>query len=268
MDAWGAQFSACRQCILDDDDEDDVVMNFVLGLGFVNLERALPSIRGGSRPGKSPNIERFRVEMHHRMISDYFCDEPVYGPNLFRRRYRMQRSLFLTIMEKVSQRDNYFIQKVDACGYVGLSSHQKCTSALRMLCYGLSGDATDEYCRTSESTAMECMKRFCLAIRAEFEEHYLRQPTQEDFENQLAINRDRGFPGMFASLDCMHYVWKNCPVAWQGDFGDKDGNMSIILEAVADRDLHIWHVFFGLPGSNNDLNVLDRSPLIHNMLTS
>ena len=26
--------------------------------------------------------------------------------------------------------------------------------------------------------------------------------------------------------------------------------------------------FFGLPGSNNDFNVLDRSPLIHNMLTS
>lgn len=25
---------------------------------------------------------------------------------------------------------------------------------------------------------------------------------------------------------------------------------------------------FGLPGSNNDLNVLDSSPLIHNMLTS
>lgn len=41
-----------------------------------------------------------------------------------------------------------------------------------------------------------------------------------------------------------------------------------ILEAVADESLHIWHVFFGLPGSNNDLNVLDRSPLIHNMLTS
>ena len=70
MDAWRAQFNACRQRLLDDDDEDDVVMNFVLGLGFVNPERALPSIRGGSRPGKSPNIERFRVEMHHLMISD------------------------------------------------------------------------------------------------------------------------------------------------------------------------------------------------------
>ena len=44
--------------------------------------------------------------------------------------------------------------------------------------------------------------------------------------------------------------------------------MSIILEAIADRDLHIWHIFFGLLGSNNDLNVLDRFSLIHNMLTS
>jgi hypothetical protein len=65
-----------------------------------------------------------------------------------------------------------------------------------------------------------------------------------DFEKQLAIDHDRGFPGMFASIDCMHYVWKNCLVAWQGEFGDKDGNMSIILEAIADRDLHIWHFFW------------------------
>lgn len=121
----------------------------------------------------------------------------------------MQRSFFLTIMEKISQRDNYFVQKIDACWYVGLSSHQKCTSVLRMFCYGLSGDVTDEYCRISESTAMECMKRFCLANRTEFEDHLLRQPTREDFEKQLAINRDRGSPDMFASLECMHYVWKN-----------------------------------------------------------
>lgn len=108
-----------------------------------------------------------------------------------------------------------------------------------MLCYGLSGDATYEYYRTSESMAMEYMKRFCLVIKAEFEDHHLMQPTWETFEKQLAINHDRMFMGMLASLDCMHYVWKNCPVAWQEDFEDKDGDMSIILEAVADRDLHI-----------------------------
>lgn len=127
-------------------------------------------------------------------------------PNLFRRHYRTQHSFFLTIMEKVYQRDNYFVQKVDACGCVGLSSHQKCTSALRIFFYGLSEDVTDEYCRTSESTVMKYVKRYCLAIMAKFKDHHLWQPTREDFEKQLAINRDRGFPDMFASLDYMHYV--------------------------------------------------------------
>jgi hypothetical protein len=28
--------------------------------------------------------------------------------------------------------------------------------------------ATDEYCKTSKSTAMESLKRFCVAIRAKF----------------------------------------------------------------------------------------------------
>jgi hypothetical protein len=36
---------------------------------------------------------------------------------------------------------------------------------------------------------------------------------------------------------------------------------------VANQSLHIWHIYFGLPGSNNDLNVLDRSPLIHDLLS-
>jgi hypothetical protein len=34
-----------------------------------------------------------------------------------------------------------------------------------------------------------------------------------------------------------------------------------ILEAVAGYDLWIWHAFFGMPGTNNDLNVLHRSPM-------
>ena len=58
--------------------------------------------------------------------------------------------------------------------------------------------------------------------------------TKEDLEKQVAINTERGWPGMFASLDCMHYEWKNCPTAWQGTFQDREGKNSIILEAIAD----------------------------------
>jgi hypothetical protein len=35
----------------------------------------------------------------------------------------------------------------------------------------------------------------------------------------------------------------------------------VILEAVAIHDLWIWHSFFGMPGSNNDINVLQCSPI-------
>jgi hypothetical protein len=74
----------------------------------------------------------------------------------------------------------------------------------------------------------------------------------------MAINLARRSPDMFGSIDCMHYVWKNCPMAWQGDFQDKDHNMSLVLEAIADQSLWIWHAYFGMLGANNNINVLDR----------
>ena len=38
---------------------------------------------------------------------------------------------------------------------------------------------------------------------------------------------------------------------------------TIILEAMADYETWIWHAFFGMPGSCNDINVLHRSPLMN-----
>ena len=41
---------------------------------------------------------------------------------------------------------------------------------------------------------------------------------------------------------------------------------TIVLEAVASHDLWIWHAFFGPPGTLNDINVLDRSPVFDDIL--
>jgi hypothetical protein len=77
----------------------------------------------------------------------------------------------------------------------------------------------------------------------------------------LKVAEDRGFPGMMGSLDCMHWAWKNCPVAYQGHYMGKEKKPTLILEAVASYNLWIWHSFFGLPGALNDINVLDQSPI-------
>ena len=36
---------------------------------------------------------------------------------------------------------------------------------------------------------------------------------------------------------------------------------TIMLKAVASHDLLFWHTYFGLTGSNNDINVLHQSPI-------
>ncbi|XP_021834060.1 uncharacterized protein LOC110773849 [Prunus avium] len=95
---------------------------------------------------------------------------------------------------------------------------------------------------------------------------YLRRPTPRDLQRLLQKAEARGFPGMIGSIDCMHWQWKNCPTAWQGDYGNRKGQKSIILEVVACFDTWVWHTFFGVAGSQNDLNVLGQSLVFNDVL--
>jgi hypothetical protein len=166
----------------DEDDELEMQMAFDQLQSFIDLELASKRRADGSISGKSPNIERAMIAMDNQMYLDYFVHPPIWGPSYFRRRYRMRRNLFNTILEKVCARNSYFVQGRDVCGLIGLSSRKNITTALRMLSLGVCADAMDDYCRTSESTAMVCMKRFCVAVRTEFGDHHMRQPMRADFE--------------------------------------------------------------------------------------
>ena len=99
------------------------------------------------------------------------------------------------------------------------------------------------------------------AVIAMFGDHYLRSPNNIDIARLLQTGEQRGFPGMLGSIDCMHWKWKNCLTVWQGMYTGHFHEPTIILEAVTSQDLWIWHAFFGLPGSLNDINVLDKSPV-------
>nr|GEX83128.1 protein ALP1-like [Tanacetum cinerariifolium] len=75
--------------------------------------------------------------------------------------------------------------------------------------------------------------------------------------------------GQRGSIDCTHWPWANCPVAYRARFymGGYGPNPFILLEAIASNDLWIWHAFFGVPRMNNDVNVI-RQSLIFNDLKS
>ncbi|XP_062193599.1 uncharacterized protein LOC133897015 [Phragmites australis] len=244
------------------DEEDNLFLATVSALHESEASQRGPW--GGSVPGRR-RIERNRLEGHHRLFNDYFADHPVYPDYIFRRRVRMKRDLYLKIVQAVADHDPWFQQRRNVAGELGLSALQKVTAAFCMLACDAPVDSLDECLRLGEATIIESMRRFVRAVVGVFGDQYLRAPNEEDTARLIATNERRGFPGMLGSIDCMHWRWKNCPTAWSGSYTGHVNSPTIILEAMASQDLWIWHAFFGMPGSLNDINVLHRSHLLDNL---
>ncbi|KAH9111989.1 hypothetical protein LEN26_013342 [Aphanomyces euteiches] len=243
---------------------DSKVIDFILDDAPVDaLQTIMPLIlprlsktkRRGSLPGRAANKNRRPDLGQESLQRDYLGLCHVYSDNDFRRRFRVPKAIlvFYRLCDDLVEADSLLKRRKDATGKCGTTTQQKITAALRILGYGVSADAVDEYCRLAESTAMKYMKLFCAAVVKTYQEHYLRQPSTEDIQRILATNAERGFPGMVGSLDCMHWFWEKCPRAWSGQVTGKDGKPSIVLEAVATQDFC------------NDINILDRSPLLRNI---
>ncbi|XP_072148025.1 uncharacterized protein [Setaria viridis] len=251
--------------------EDEIVEEFVMQIGDglkADIEGGTSSVtRRRRQSGPRRYIPRSREQGHDDLVANYFSANPIFTDEMFRRRFRMNKPLFLRIVETLSNWDPYFTRRVDATGREGHSPLQKCTAAIRMLAYGSPADQLDDVLKIAASTSLEILGKFAVGVIECFGQEYLRPPTSDELEKILQENEARGFPGMLGSIDCMHWAWKNCPKDWAGMFtrGDK-GVPTMILEAVVSHNLRIWHAFFGTAGSQNDINVLNKSPLFINVL--
>ena len=152
------------------------------------------------------------------LYGDYFVEDPRFDEKDFHRRFQMSRNMFMRLVQGVREHDPWFKLKKDVVGTVGFSSIQKCTTAMRMIAYGVPADNQDDYLRMPESTALKAMYRFARAVVAVFGPNYLRGPTEQETTRILAMNKARGFRGMLGSINCMYWNWKNCPYAWQGSY--------------------------------------------------
>lgn len=177
----------------------------------------------------------------------------------------MSRRLFSRILKGVQDNERFFVTSTDAAGRRRVSGLQKAMAALKQMTTVCSADECETYPRVSESTANVALKLFSKAIVQTFGEEYLRSPTEEDAKRLLAENEERGFPGMLGSLGCTHWLWVNCPVAFLGQYKGKEKKPTVVLEAVASQDLWIWHAYFGCPGTLNDISILKRSPIFHQL---
>ncbi|CAL2255438.1 unnamed protein product [Prunus armeniaca] len=189
-----------------------------LGVAVALLEEENQSHRG-SREGRTSNVDKHR---HSRVMYD------------------------------ICNYDDYFVQKKNFAGDLGLLPEQKFTAVIRMLAYGSFADQVDE-----------------ISLMGNGKSVHQRLPAQTYAKGPATAStktESRGFPGMIGSIDYMHWQWKNCPAAWQGDYGNRKGQKNIILKAVTGFDTWVWHAFFGVAGSQKDVNVMGQSPVFNDIL--
>ncbi|CDF34444.1 unnamed protein product [Chondrus crispus] len=221
------------------DSSDDENLSYLVASGTLpGFPGTIPSlIRLGSRSGKRGNLNRDFDAALNRLKRDYFSTTPLYCDASFDRRFRMPHTVFNRLYRAI-EGEGLFVRRKDALNRGGIHPLQRMVAAIRMLAYGAAADSLDEYLSMSEDSVLQSLKSFCSTVIQKFGIEYLREPNEADLRRILAINAARGFPG----------------------------KPTIVLEAICDGELWIWHAFFGSPGSLNDINVLDRSPTMERII--
>ncbi|XP_076943682.1 uncharacterized protein LOC143614003 [Bidens hawaiensis] len=131
----------------------------------------------------------------------------------------------------LSEHFEYFQQRDDARGKPGFMATQNITTALRQLAYGVGSDMLDEYLQMTKKTGHGALNHFCRGVISLYKRRDLRRPTMYDIQRIYEVHGEKhGFPGMLGILDCMHVGW------------------AMVV------------------GSNNNLNVIDQSPIIDDLI--
>jgi hypothetical protein len=245
---------------------DEVVERYGLESLFKSRKRRADDTN--TTPAKRKMVKYNRARARQCVMQDWMGPTPTFDDKQFERTFRIKRNMVDGLLGKLVNHDPFWTTTIDSCGRQSIDPVVKFLTAMKLVCYGVSFSAFKDYYQMGESTARLCMAKLCRGIYEceEISAFYLRFPSKSDARNIVNLHkRVHGIPGMLGSLDVTKVHWANCPTAWKGQFEGKEGVPTIGLEAVADYNCWIWHSAFGFPGTMNDLNIWDRSPLFASM---
>ena len=214
--------------------------------------------------------KQFRpAEAVHCINRDYLGPVPLFDGREFDEMFRISKSRFQRLMEDVGNANIPFYTNItNILGSKGASMVARLLLPLKSIAYGVPSHCFRDYFQMSKSFARQCCLEFDSTIKNIYEKEYLRCPTAEDVVAITNLHKAvHGIFGLLGALDCMHCDWKNCPMAWQGSFKGKEGEPTIVLEAMADYHCFFWHAFFGSAGTLNDKSILLLSPLLDAMVS-
>jgi hypothetical protein len=131
--------------------EDQIAIAFLgvmdKAMSIVQVEEAATAAASSStrRPKhRRCYVNRNREAAYFRLWHDYFDNDYVYHPSYFHRRHCIRKTLFLSIMHKLSETSPYFSERYDVTGCAAsLTALQTCTVALRQLAFDMAADTIE-----------------------------------------------------------------------------------------------------------------------------
>jgi len=208
------------------------------------------------------NDEEIRVTRRHLICwdreraeqcirQDYLGECPKFGLADFKRIFRVSRTSYDALKSLICQEDKFFVDGFDITGLRRVSVDAKILISLKYLAYGCSVNAFWDYFQIGESTALLSVKLFtsCIA-NSIFQKKFFSFFTPLDAKKVEASHYAKhGIHGLLGSLECSYFVWGDYPVARHGQYQKKEGRPTIVVEALADYNLYVWHAVFGYSGT-------------------
>lgn len=217
-------------------------------------------------PQKKRYVRYNRERAYACVQEDYLGPTPKFNDYQFERFFRITRTLFDGLTKELASYDEYWTVRYDCTHRRSIMPVVKCLAALKLLCYGVSFSAFQDYFQMGDSTARECCGKFSRAMveNENIAAVYLRKMTKADARRIEALHYEaHGVRGMLGSLDVKQIPWGNCPTEQKGQHEGKSNEPTLGLEAAVDYNLWFWHWCFGWPGSMNDVNIWEKSTLLN-----
>ncbi|XP_071697706.1 uncharacterized protein [Rutidosis leptorrhynchoides] len=167
-------------------------------------------------------IPREREVAAQRLWDDYFCETPKYPHKKFKRRFRMCIQLFLQIVQ-------------------GITTFQSDNMPEYFTYFSQRFDAIGRPTFTTLKKCTSAIRQLAYGTAPDMWDQYLQMSEQ-------------------TSIICLDYFCMCIITLYKKEYM-RSPNAHDVARLYSAHEEIIWHAFFGMAGSNNDINVLNQSPI-------
>ena len=188
--AAGVTVAALISIALVQDEEDrkrKLCLPAEIAANLLNLRRQQRKRGGRHEEDESEVTKRAFINWNRERAKlcveeDYLGPSPRFRDRDFECVFRISRAKADRIINILGNADPFFTRRVDASGKESICPRVKFLMALKMLAYGVSPAAFQDYFQTGLSTAHDCLKSFCriIAHDDDLKQHYRRRMNRSD----------------------------------------------------------------------------------------